>query len=86
MEFPHIQNHLQITNIYVQKKVIRENIDKLNLYKWQANFNSLPYERKREINKIIDAQITILFQVNKKIAHNEQLGFQFGEPLPSIPQ
>lgn len=81
MEFPHIQIHTKITNIYVQKKIIRENIDNLNKYKWASGFNALPYDRKREITAMIDAQVTILFQINKKIKENEQTSFQFGSSI-----
>jgi hypothetical protein len=85
METLVLRSHLQTTNIYVQRQIIRDNIAQLRNLMYKEDFKSLHYLKRKELNQTLEALCTLKIRLDLKINDIEQTSFQFGAPIPKKP-
>jgi hypothetical protein len=72
---------LETTNIYVKKNIVENNIKNIQNYIKSFNYQYLPFEVKKETEKVLQYQNSLLVKTKNDIKIREQLNFRFGSTL-----
>lgn len=76
-----INTHLRTSNIYVQRQIVRDNINRLSNFKHSKDYLLLDFTRRKYIEDMLFAQTSLVVKLDKKIREIEQLSFPFGGSL-----
>ena len=82
MILPTIESHLRTSNIYVQRQITRDNISRIQNFRWSKEYKTLNHKHRREFTNQLIALHNLLKQLNMKIEKIEQTSFPFGNPIP----
>ena len=78
MNISFLVSHLKTSNIYVQKQIIRNNLDRLDFFIEHSDFSKLIYQHQQAYINARNKQRNLYKMINLKIKRIEQLSFPFG--------